>query len=301
MKPVRFSGEVVRLASIDLMRRPLGTALSIASMTVAMTLMSAFVIGMQGASQAVQRWGGQSVAEVYLVNGASQDRVATLASALRAVDDVREVEFVDAVRALDEFREQFPEFSDVEGLLGGNPLPASLRLTLASPADADLDALQAVVWSHGGGIVDGFRYDREWLASLGQIGQAVAWFLLTGSAVLLLAALVTVGSVVRLALDDKRDEVRLMRLIGAPVSFVVAPILVSGALVGLVGGTFAVGIADLVRGQALTRARGGPFEGWADLLLGSGLDIGAQAVLVLFALAAGAAAAGLAAGREAVR
>ncbi len=299
MNPVRFTLEASRTAAVDLLRRPIGSVLSITAMAIAIALFGGFLVMMQGVAGAIGLWTGQSVAEVYLADDAEEREITVLTRTLEARDAVRRVERISREASLREFRAQFPEFDDVETLLGENPFPASLRLYLDDAGPGEIGEIELSV--RGSRIVSGFRYDREWISTLARVGQAIGWLFFGGSFVLLLSALVTIGSVVRLALDDKREEIRLMRLIGAPASFVLGPILLAGAALGGIGGTLAVIGVETGRALVIKAAAAGPLAGWTTLFLGGELGAIQAVFLVALALSTGTVAAGLAAGREAVR
>ncbi|RMF73854.1 MAG: hypothetical protein D6738_07905 [Acidobacteria bacterium] len=299
MKIVRFAFEVVRAALSDLGRSPVASLLAILAMGVAIFLLAGFVLVGRGVEALLSHWASQASIEVYLRDDAPDEEVALLARSLAADPAIRRVEQISRERALAEFRQLFPDLADIDGLLGENPLPRSLRLVPASPDPTTARALARQVGAHP--AVDSVRLDREWIDTLARLGAVLRWSTAVGSLVLLLAGLTTIGSVVRLALDDKRDEVALMRLVGAPASFVLAPVLLSGALLGAAGAAVAVWGLDLVRLAALAWLEGTPLAGLASFMLGTGLDAASRLALLAGASAAGLVAAGLAAGRAAVR
>ncbi len=299
MKVLRFTFEVVRAALSDLARSPAASLLAIVAMAVAIFLLAAFVLAGRGVEALLAHWASQASIEVYLRDEAPDDEIEELARTLEADPSIRRVERISRERALMEFRRLFPDLADIDGLLGENPLPRSLRLVPASPDPTTARALARQIGAHP--AVDSVRLDREWIDTLARLASALRWSTAAGSLVLLLAGLTTIGAVVRLALDDKRDEVALMRLVGAPASFVLAPVLLSGAILGAAGAALAIWSLDLVRTLALSWLEGTPLGGLGTFMLGRGLDEAASLALLAGAAAAGLVAAGLAAGRAAVR
>ncbi len=223
--------------------------------------------------------------------------VEALAERVKAAGGVRRVERVTPERALAEFRALYPDLGDVRDLLGGNPFPGSLRV---QPEGADPALVGKIVEAaRSSPVTESVRYDRDWLVALSRLGGALSRFALVGAAVLLLAALVTVGSVVRLALDDKRDEVALLRIVGAPNALVTGPVLVGGAMLGVAGALVGAFAASITRQVAYGTSAASPLAGLSDTLFAHGLSTGESLALVLFGGLAGAAAAALAAGRRA--
>jgi cell division transport system permease protein len=208
---------------------------------------------------------------------------------LRAQPVVLAVEFISKARAIERFRADFPELNDVTTSLADNPFPASLEVRLRTDPTSGADA-DALARSLGGreGVAD-VRYDRQWLARLQSLVTAgrVAGALVAG--VLMLGAAFTVAAVVRLSMHARRDELDIMQLVGAPISFIRGPSVVEGVLLG--GAGAAVALAAL---WALYLAVGGwlghdlagiigsgqlRFLGVRSvaILLGGGLGIGAGA------------------------
>ena len=96
------------------------------------------------------------------------------------------------------------------------------------------------------------RYDREWLARVGSALDTVraAGF---GLALLMgLAAAVTVATVVRLGLVARHDEIEIMELVGAPLTYIRGPFVAEGLLQGGIGALLA--ILFLWLSHALTNA-----------------------------------------------
>ena len=90
------------------------------------------------------------------------------------------------------------------------------------------------------GVAD-VRYDKWWLDRL---RATVDWARRGGvflASILAFAAALTVASVVRLGLDARRDEIEIMRLVGAPLLFIRGPFVVEGVLQGGIGAALAVG------------------------------------------------------------
>jgi len=294
---LRTAGEMLRVALSDLTRRPVSSLLAVLAMAVAMFLLAAFLVLSHGLSDTFARLADQSAVEIYVKDDADPAAVAALAQAVSALPGVRGIERVSPERALAEFRALYPDLGDVRELLGGNPFPGSLRVQATRPDPEVVDRITAV--ARASVVTESVRFDREWLEALSRLGTALSRFALAGATVLLLAALVTVGSVVRLALDDKREEVSLLRIVGAPNALVTGPVLVAGAILGGAGAIGGTWTASLVRRAVLAGGSLSSLAGLADAFLGRGLAAREWVILAAIGVAAGALAAALAAGRRA--
>lgn len=297
MKAVRFTWEALRAAVIDLARRPVSAALSLLAMTLAAGLLGSFLLVSLGMHRLVAGWIDQAVVDVYLERDLPSETRDALRDEIARDPLVRRVDTVSPAQALEEFERLFPDLGDVEELLGENPFPGSLRIVPARADDAAFEELLERIRTRPG--VVGVRYDRDWVAAVARAARGLSHVVLGGVLLLLASALMTIASVVRLALDDKRDEVALMRLVGAPALFVISPVLLSGALLGGAGALLAVLLVGAGRSLLLAATAGGPFAGWVQVLFGAPLPPGVAAAIVLGGFLAGAAAAAVATGRSA--
>src|SRR5258705_11363487 len=102
------------------------------------------------------------------------------------------------------------------------------------------------------GVAD-VRYDREWLARMANGLNAIRGAGFALAFLMAAAAAVTVAAVVRLGLCTRREEIDIMKLVGAPVAVIRGPFIREGLLAGVVGG-------GRGRGRSWARVKGG--GGW---------------------------------------
>ena len=102
----------------------------------------------------------------------------------------------------------------------------------------DLRALAGRV-SQVAGVAE-VDYGREWVDRLEALGNALRGFGTASLALVGLAALLVVANTIRLAVYARRDEIEIMKLVGATDGYVRAPFLLEGALQGLCGAALAV-------------------------------------------------------------
>jgi cell division transport system permease protein len=176
---------------------------------------------------------------VYLRDDARQSEIDLVLTELAAIQEVRQVTFVSKRDALERARTELPEFGELFSDLEVNPLPQSLEVELRpgsrSPDVVEKVSEAALLYP----FVEDARYGREWvdkLFTLRRIGAATTAVL--GSAFALVAALI-IGTALRIAVFARREEIYVMRLVGAKNGFIRRPFLLEGALAGLLGGLLA--------------------------------------------------------------
>jgi cell division transport system permease protein len=215
------------------------TSLTIAVTLVLFGLFTALYDGIEATAAAFH---SQLRIVVFLEDGISPKQLDALRRWLAERPEVGEVTYTDKAGALARFQEGQPDSAHLVGLLGDNPLPASLDAQLADDAHsaAAVAALAEKISGFAG--VDSVRYGKEWMAGLLGLSR---WVRTTGVGLglLLFAATVfIVSNAVRLSVYARRDEIAIMRLIGATNRFIRAPFYLEGAVAGVLGGILAAAI-----------------------------------------------------------
>jgi len=280
-------------AAASLWRQRVSVVLSVLTIAAALLVLGGFLLATVNLDRAVSKWSAAAEFSVYLHDAISPEQRAALNGLLDRHPAVASREYVSKADAAVRFRRDFPDLAAGLADLGQNPLPASIEVRL-NPAKADGATLEAFARQlmQAGGVAD-VRFDRRWLERLGQIASAVRWTGWMLGVVLLVASMLTVATVVRLALHARRDEVDIMQLMGAPIGLLRGPLVVEGVLQGGAGAL--VALLALYVGYAALRGRFiaavGPALDSAVGFLPSGLSV----LLVLVGIGVGCAGGFLAA------
>lgn len=218
-------------------RAPVGAALTALVIGIALALPAGLHVLTRNLTAVGYSWQDSLQISLFLKDSVAQERGTTLARQLGSEAAVARARYISREQALDEFRAA-SGFGEALDLLQENPLPAVIAITpqrtLEKPeVQALLTRLEALP------EVDLARMDQQWLERLHailDIGQrAVALVAL----LLALAVLVIIGNTIRLDIEARREEIEVMKLIGAPHSFIRRPFLYSGFWFGLGGGLLA--------------------------------------------------------------
>ena len=220
--------------------------LSTATIAIALFVLGAFLVVTSNLERLAEEWSGAAEMSVYLTDDISDDHRAAIERTLHDDGNVVGVDFVQKEVALARFKQTFPDLAETLGAMDQNPLPASLDVRLRSTASvqASVDTLVERLRATPG--VSDVRYDKDWLDRL---LRGVRLLRLIGVALggaLILAAALTIANVVRLALTARRDELEIMRLVGAPQSYVRGPFVMEGALHGAGGALTALIVLAVV-------------------------------------------------------
>lgn len=220
-------------------RAPVLTGLSAAMVGLALFVVGLFALATYNLRLALVSIEERVEVVVYLRDDVRQSEIDLLQTELAKLGEVARVRYVSKREALERAQQDLPEFAELFSGVEVNPLPQSLEIELR-PGARNREVVERVSASAAGyPFVEDVRYGREWvdkLFTLRRVGAATTAVL--GGAFLLVAALI-IGTALRIAIFARRDEIQIMRLVGATNRFIRLPFLLEGALSGLMGGMLA--------------------------------------------------------------
>jgi cell division transport system permease protein len=201
--------------------------------------LSLLLQNLQGVARHVEEAGTVSL---YLEAGLEPMRQEALAQTLRAREDVSEVKLISPEEALADF-ERGSGFKDVLAGLDGNPLPPVLVVTPRTLEAEALRGLQEYIATLDG--VEAAESDLAWLERLrALVGLANRLALLLGC-MLCLGVLLVIGNTIRLAIESRRTEIVVVKLVGGTDAYVARPFLYCGLWYGAGGGLVALMLSAL--------------------------------------------------------
>jgi cell division transport system permease protein len=242
---------LLRRALLNLWRAPLPSLLAVVTIALALFLGGSLAFTVLGARALLASWGAQPAVTAYLDRALSEEQARAVADRVRTGEPGAEVVFVSPAQALDRLRVQLGDLGSALDGLSRNPLPPTVEV--APRAGSDLRALAGRV-SQVAGVAE-VDYGREWVDRLEALASALRGFGTASLALVGLAALLVVANTIRLAVYARRDEIEIMKLVGATDGYVRAPFLLEGALQGLCGSALAA--AGLLSVQRLLLPRAG--------------------------------------------
>jgi cell division transport system permease protein len=229
----------LREALAAVRRAPFLTLLSAGMVALALFVVGLFGVVTWNLHLALERIEERVEVVAYLRDSVRPSEVTLLEEDVLRMPEVAGVRYVSKEDALEAARRDLPDFEELFVGLDVNPLPASVEIELRegfrTPDAVARVAERLTVYP----VVEDVRYGQEWvdrLHLLQRIGAIATGIL--GGAFALVAALI-IGTAIRIAIFARREEIHVMRLVGATNGFVRRPFLLEGALTGALGGVFA--------------------------------------------------------------
>lgn len=223
-------------------RTPLLVGLSLAMMALALFVVGVFALSVHNIQLVLDRVEEQVEVVVYLRDDAPADEIRQAQAEIESRPEVLEVRYISREQALDIAQRELEEFRGIFADLDVNPLPASLEVAL-QPGYRDPDAVSDVADEAATfPVVEDVRFGQEWLEKiylLGRIAGAATGVL---GVAFVVAAVLIIGGAVRMAIFARRDEIAIMRLVGATDGYVWRPFVLEGVIAGFLGSVAALGL-----------------------------------------------------------
>lgn len=212
--------------------RPLGNLLTLAVISMALTLPSCFYLISKNIASVSHQVASSSQISVYLAEGTPEARIMLLKDDLERRDDVAKVEYISSEQGLKDLSSN-AGFEQAISLLDADVLPAVLLITPKVEQKQQIKAIATDIQKQEN--VTDVRLDEDWLSRLDAIRNLASILVLSLSVLMLASVFLIVGNTLRFNVQSNKNEIQTMKLIGATDSFILRPYVYSGMWFGFLG------------------------------------------------------------------
>lgn len=282
-KPSKFTnlllthGNNAKSSLRKLLEQPWSSLSTVFVIATALLLPACLLVLNSSLDVAVENFRSSARVTLYLTSETTIDRALEVSNNLLTREDVRSTEFVSAEQALEEFSTATGLNAVLTGL-GANPLPAAIIVEPVATESGLVSELATFAASLT--EVESVQVDESWIqraeaiaSTFGFLGQSLGLIFALGVSFI-------IGNAVRMTVEGRKDEIRVIKLVGGSESFIARPLLYTGIWYGLAGALLAVVVLLVLvfganaalqsQGEALLPGlalRGPGFEGVVSLLL----------------------------------
>ncbi len=233
------------LSSLNLLcRKPFATLMTVIVIAIALALPALFWVFTDNLNQLTSGWKRSGHISLYLQPSLTENEEKKVLEQVRATKGVGQLTLKSSQDGLTELTSQ-EGMQDIMQYLPENPLPAVIEV---SPTiEIDSSANLALLARQLGSIpkVEQTKVDMEWI---GRLHTLLGFATKLSDALLVLLALAVVliiGNTLRLAIQNRHEEIQILKLIGATDPFIIRPFLYSGVWYGLAGAIVAVFLVNI--------------------------------------------------------
>ena len=218
-------------------RNGLMTLASISTVALSLFMLGVFLCGVINLNNMASSLENQVQLSIYLKDGLTTDQIMAVGKQIKAIPNLKHLEFVNKEQAMKEFKERLGDQQQLVSALGDvNPLPNSYVLTFDNPSDVKATAKLATTVQG----VESTHYGQDLVEELFRITQVIRIGGIVLIAFLAAATLFIISNTIRLTVFARRKEIAIMKYVGATNGFIRWPFLIEGMLLGLIGAIIAV-------------------------------------------------------------
>jgi cell division transport system permease protein len=205
--------------------------------TISLTILiaSAFILFFVNTGEIINSWKQGLRIMAYLKPGIHNADLTNLKRTIQSLDGVHTLRFISKQEAIDRLKAQMQHQSSLFENLTENPLPDSfeIRMTASAGSWQKIESLAAQIESLT--LIEEVEYGRRWI---GRFVRIISLLRLAGYAMgtlFFMATVFIIANTIRLVIYSRREEVEIMRLVGATDSFIKMPFYIEGLIQGAVG------------------------------------------------------------------
>ena len=268
----------------NLRRNLLMTVAAISTVAISLLLLGGVAILHMAVRNMTYSWEAKVEVSAYLSPDITEGERDLLEAEVSELPQVEDVTYVSSAEALEEFKQIFQNQPELYETLDEDSLPASLRIKLHDAEDTETVA--ALIRGRPG--VDDVRYGGSIIKTLLRVNSLLRTITLVLAVILMAAAAALIANTIRLGIFARREEIGIMKLVGATKWFIRIPFMLEGVFAALVGAIIAGSIV-LAANLFLFPRMGEAFAFLQQVFTFTSTEI----IQVLIALAAGGVLVGL--------
>ncbi len=215
---------------------------AIGTITLALLTFGIFIITVINLNQIFDDWGKRIQVIVYIDEDTSSEGIKNVKEKINNFTQTENVTSVSKEKALITLKKSLHNQNGILDNLDDNPLPASFEIQLKEEYK-NLQSVKAFV-SRLKGIdgVNDAEYGQEWLEKFSAFISMVKLVGVSIGCFLLLATIIIISNTIKLTIYSRREEIEIMKLVGATNFFIQIPFFLEGFIQGFSASLLSLGI-----------------------------------------------------------
>ena len=226
----------------DILENRFLNAVTIITIALSVLIVSSFGLFFFNAQELFNAWKKGVRIMVYLEPGTTEAQRLDTRYRLQTIAGIQTIRFVSKAEALNLMKTRMQRQASLLDNLRENPLPDAFEVTMATEANSPekIEFLAQRIESLPS--VSGVEYGQQWIERFANFFNL---FKLVGygmGSLFFMATVFIAANTIRLVLYSRREEIHIMRLVGATDRFIKIPFFLQGIIQGVSGGLIGVGV-----------------------------------------------------------
>lgn len=173
---------------------------------------------------------------LYLEKNLTRIEVNQIEEKLKRSSLIAKIQFISSTQALEKFQIKFPELQGIIENFKINPFPPSFETAIRKNSLSSDEIQNFIQEMRNMDGIEDVQFNWDWIEkmkSLSRLVKAVGFFL---GGILILASFFIISNVIKLNVFARKEEMEILRLVGATNTFIKIPFLIEGIILGILGG-----------------------------------------------------------------
>lgn len=224
-------------------RSPFQSLIATVAMVLSFFFIAVFAIVNFGLSSVLSYFETKPEVTLFLKDGLSTTTVENLQKELSSYPSIKQITFVSKEKALEIYKEQNKDNPLLTEMVTASILPASFEISVADPK-----VLEEIYqnYSTKTDVIDEVIYQKDIITSLLNWTNATRKIGLTIILIIACTSFLTMITIIGMKITNRKDEIKISRLLGASNFYVEKPFLIEGIIYGLVGSILGFALSFLL-------------------------------------------------------
>ena len=215
---------------------------AIGTITFALLTFGIFIITVINLNQIFDDWENRIHLIAYLDDNASTEEIKKASEQIARLPQIENVTYVSKAKAFNILKESLKDQDGMLENLEENPLPASLEIQLEEEF-RNPQSLKTIVYEvKKTSKISDVEYGQDWLVRFSAFISIVKLVGISIGGFLMLATILIISNTIKLTIYSRKEEIEIMKLVGATNFFIQVPFFLEGLIQGLAGSLLALGI-----------------------------------------------------------
>jgi len=219
----------------DILNNRFLNAVTIITIAMSVLIVSAFYLFFFNAGEVMSAWKKGIRIMAYIKPGVEGDSLMEMENRIRGMYGVQEVRFISKIVAFEALKEQMKRQASLFRDLKENPLPDAFEIRVIPSSQSMQKIEEAALRIEALEGIEDAEYGEKWLGRFSNIFDLFRFVGYGLGSLFFMASVFIVANTIRLVLYSRREEIEIMRLVGATDGFIRAPFYFEGLILGGLG------------------------------------------------------------------
>lgn len=213
-------------------RSPFQSLTALTVMVFTFLTLSVFVIINFGLSQVLNYFETKPEITLFLKDGLDKSIIDNLQKEISGYQNIKDIKYISKEKALEIYKEQNKDNPMLTEMVTASILPASFEVTVSDPK-----VLEQIYQTYAsrGDLIDEIIYQKDTIKSLLNWTNIIRKAGISITLIVTSISLLTIFTVIGMKITNRKEEIRISRLLGASSFYVKKPFLLEGIFYGTVG------------------------------------------------------------------